>query len=454
MREGWLPRSIWGAMLLGAVCSVAADDSVPNAANNWHQWRGPFASGIAARGNPPIEWSETENVRWKVPVPGQGSTTPIIYGSQVFLLSAIKTDRTTDAPETPRAAEQREGAQTKPAPTHYYQFKVFCFDRHSGEMLWHRTATEVVPHRGHHRDGGYASASPTTDGERLYACFGSQGMYCYDLEGNELWSRDLGMMEIGLDQGECVTPVVHDGTVVLVFDHLAQSVIYGLDAHTGGTRWQRDREEVAGWSTPILAPHDGKVQVIRAGDGSATSYDLATGDLIWRCKGPLEASVTSPVVSDNAVFCMTYYGKPTLLAISLDSKGDVTDAESVLWRYDRDTSWVPSPIILDQTLFVIKESTPILTGFNIQTGEVVTRPQRLRGLSGKIYASPAAVGQRLYITSRGGETLVLQENGDQLEQLAVNKLEDSFDASPAIVGDSLYMRGKEFFYCIGQHDRE
>lgn len=282
----------------------------------------------------------------------------------------------------------------------------------------------------------------------------SQGVYCYDLEGNELWSRDLGKMEIAWDQGESVTPVVHDGTVVLVFDHLGQSVIYALDAMTGATKWQRDREEIAGWSTPLLASHDGKVQVVRAGDTRVTSYDLATGDLIWSHQGPLQASVTSPVVGDTAVFAMSYYAKPTLLAISLDSKGDVTDTESVLWSHDRDTSWVPSPIILDQTLFVIKESTTILTGFNVETGEVVNRTQRLRGLSGKIYASPVAVGKRLYITSRGGETLVLQKNGDQLEQLAVNKLEDSFDASPAIVGDSLYMRGRESLYCIGQHDRE
>lgn len=436
-------------LLIGWVApNIQAEEFADARLNNWHQWRGPLANGMAVRGNPPIRWSETENIRWKVKVPGQGKSTPIIWGDQLFLVSAIKTDQTPTVPEVPRAAPQPADARTQPAPTHVYQFKVFCFDKDTGQLLWDRTAAEVVPHRGHHRDGGYACASPTTDGERLYVCFGSQGMYCYDLTGNLLWSRDLGRMETFWDFGECVTPVVCGDKVILVYDQLGPSLIYALDTKTGETKWQADRDEEAGWSTPLIVERNGRRQVIRAGTNYTCSYDLDTGRLLWKCAGLGPTSVTSPVASDDMVYCMTYYDQPSLLAISLDSQGDVTDTDKVVWRYDRDTSYVPSPLILDETLFVIKDKIPILSVFDIHTGKVVRAAQRLHGLSGKIYASPVAIGKRIYFTSTGGETLVVEKHISDLKQLSLNKLDDSFVASPAIAGNRMYLRGENHLYCI------
>jgi len=169
---------------------------------------------------------------------------------------------------------------------------------------------------------------------------------------------------------------------------------------------------------------------------------------VWKCAGLGPTSATSPVATEDTVFCMTYFGEPSLLAISLDSQGDVTDTDKVVWRHDRDTPYVPSPIVIDDTLYILKDKTPILTGLNVHTGEVVSPKQRLRGLSGKVYASPVAVGRRLYFTCGGGETLVLQKQGDDLKELALNELNDSFHASPAIAGNRMYLRGEKHLYCI------
>ena len=431
---------------------VGAADLIDARWDNWHQWRGPLACGIAPHGDPPIRWSETENIRWKVKITGNGSSTPIVYGDQVFLLTTIKTDRTASAPPVPRRVPQPDGPhgerpQLQPDPTHVVRFIVLCLDRQTGKVRWQRTATEQVPHRGHHRDHGYASGSPTTDGLRLYASFGSQGVFGYDLDGNLLWSRDLGKMETYSDFGEAVTPVVHRDTLVVVHDHLGQSTVFALDAKTGQTKWKRDRDEQAGWSTPLIVERDGTSQVICAGANRIRSYDLATGHVVWQCGGLALATVPSPVVADNHVLCMTGYPQSALLAVGLDATGDITDTDKVVWQRDRDTSYVPSALIVGDVMYFTKMNSPVLTAVNVRTGETIVSAHRLGGLAGNIYASPVAAAGRIYITARGGATSVLR-HGDQLEPLALNQLDDNIDASPAIVGSQIFVRGKHHLYCI------
>jgi len=404
---------------------------------------------MAPRGNPPVRWSETENVRWKVEIPGHGSSTPIVFGDQVFLLTAIKTERISDAPPVPRSAPQPKGPKLRlqPFPIHVYRFMVLSIDRQTGQVRWQSTATEQVPHRGHHRDHGYASGSPTTDGRRLYASFGSQGVFCYDLDGDLQWSRDLGRMETYADYGETVTPVVHRDTVVVVHDHLGQSAIFALDTKTGQTRWMCDRDERVGWSTPLIVDRDGAAQVICAGANRIRSYDLATGRIVWECGGLTLATVSSPVSVGDLVVCMTAFPRSALLAIRLDARGDITGTDKVVWQRGRDTSYVPSALIVDDTLYFTKMNSPILTAVEVRTGDTLIPTQRLPGLSGRIYASPVAAAGRIYFTARDGVTSVFRY-GDQLEQLALNKLDDPIDASPAIVGSQLFLRGKKHLYCI------
>jgi outer membrane protein assembly factor BamB len=429
--------------------SAAAED-------NWHQWRGPTANGVAIRGNPPLRWSETENIAWKTELPGHGASTPIVWGDQVFILAAVKTDRESDLDPVPRSVEQPDEVAGRPirlppAPTRYYRFLVISVDKHSGKILWQRTATERVPHRGHHPHHGYASGSPTTDGRLLFASFGSYGTYCFDLEGNLRWSRDLGRMETYADFGEAVTPVICQGSLIVVHDQMDQSFIVALDAETGKTKWRVERDELAGWSTPLIVEHNDVTQVVVNGRGRTRSYDLETGQIIWQCGGQSDAIVPCPVAADGLVYCMSGYPQQRLLAISLDSSGDVTDTDRVAWRLDRDTSYVPSPVLLDGVLYFLKINNTILTAVDAKTGRPVIETQRLPDLPGNIYASPVSAAGHVYFTARNGTTLVIK-HGAKVEPVAVNRLDDPIDASAVIVGDRLFLRGQNYLYCIRRQD--
>ena len=181
---------------------------------NWHQWRGPEANGVSRTATPPIEWSEEKNIQWKVPIDGQGSSTPIIWGNKVFLLTAINTGEVD--PSLPKPEDQPKRMFGITHPNTVYEFVVICLDRNDGKELWRRTATKKVPHEGHHNDADFASGSPMTDGERLFCWFGSAGMFCYDLDGTKLWERDFGNVAMPASLGEGCSPVVHDGKLVIL----------------------------------------------------------------------------------------------------------------------------------------------------------------------------------------------------------------------------------------------
>ena len=281
---------------------------------NWHQWRGPEATGVSRTANPPIEWSEDKNVKWKVSVDGRGTSTPIVWNDKVFLLTAIDTGvKDTSIPD-PKDQPKTNFFDIK-RPNTEHAFVVLCLDRESGKELWRRTATKKIPHEGAHNDNDFASASPTTDGKQLYCWFGSAGLYCFDLDGNKLWERDLGEAKVGSSLGEGCSPVLHDGKLVIVRDHAGQSSIEVLDAETGDTLWQRERDEDNAWATPRVIQHSGKTQVITAASGAVRSYDLDSGEIIWQCSG-LTGNVTPcPVIDGDYVICMSGYQGYAAMAI-------------------------------------------------------------------------------------------------------------------------------------------
>src|SRR5262249_6253607 len=247
--------------------------------DNWHQWRGPLANGTAPKGDPPVSWDASTNIKWKAELPGRGSATPIVWGDQVFVVTAIKTDRTADAADLPRT-DPKFQKNTKP-PTNYSQFVVLSFDRDTGKLRWKQTAAEKVPHEGHHQTHSYAAGSPTTDGKYLYVSFGSFGIYCYDLAGKPQGQRGLGRLNTALGWGEAVTPAVHGDNLLLNWDQEADSALYCLDARTGQTRWKADRDEKTSWNTPLVVEHKGKWQVIVNATEYIRGYDLETGKELW-----------------------------------------------------------------------------------------------------------------------------------------------------------------------------
>jgi outer membrane protein assembly factor BamB len=444
MRSFAMSSCCW---LLGLLCAgpfAGADDSSTERAHNWHQWRGPEATGVAPHGDPPIEWDQTRNVKWKAEIPGQGKSTPIVWGHRVFLITAVNTGQVVEGVVKPEDQPQRQfGIKF---PNTLFRFVVLCLDRETGKILWDQTAVEELPHEGHHGDNSHASASPTTDGKLLYVSFGSRGVYCYDLDGQPQWQRKLGNVETRLSFGEASSPVVHGDTVLLNRDNETESQLLAFDARTGEPRWQAKREEISAWATPLVVEHGGRTQVITNASRRVRSYDLSTGELLWECGGQVGNVTPSPVPFGQHVICMSGYRGSIAVSLPLAAKGDITGGDQIAWRYDRDTPYVPSPLLYGDMLYFNKSNNAVLTCLDAKTGQPLLDATRLEGLS-NMYASPVGAADRVYLVGRNGTTLVLKR-APTLEVLATNKLDDLMDASPAIAGKQLFLRGEKHLYCL------
>jgi outer membrane protein assembly factor BamB len=437
-------RSLVAFTVVFSASAVWAGDFEAEKFDNWHQWRGPLATGEAPKGNPPTKWDETTNVKWRAKLEGRGSASPIVWGDKVFVVTAVATDKKIDAQDKPQTDPKFQ--KKTQAPDNYYQFIVICLDRDTGKERWRKIAAEKVPHEGHHETHSYAAGSPTTDGKLLYVSFGSFGIYAYDLDGNLKWQRDLGRLNTRLGWGEAVTPVVHGDSLLLNWDQEADSALICLDAKSGATKWRAARDEHTSWNTPQVVPFNGQTQVILNGTNRIRSYDLATGTPIWECGGMTVNAIPSAVAKDGVVYLMSGYQGKAAVAVPLNSRGDLKDTGTVFWRYAKGTPYVPSPLLLGERLWFTQANTQLLTVLDIKTGKPILDQVRLPKVT-SFYASPAAAGGRVYFTARDGTTIVLKQS-DSLDVLSVNKLDDAIDASPAIVGKQLFLRGEKFVYCI------
>ena len=422
--------------------------------NNWAKWRGTDMTGIAAEARPPLEWSEEKNVKWKVPIPGHGSSTPIIWGKHLFVLTAVPSDGSTPSLPPHRKDDigtnrSRRGRRMVAPASVEQKFMVMALNRSDGSIFWKRTATTAVPHEGKQQNNSYASASASTDGETLITYFGSWGLYAYDLEGNLKWSKDLGNMKTRNGFGEGATPALQGDNVVVQWDHEDQSFIAAINTLNGEERWRANRNEATSWGTPLIVKHDGRYQVVTTGTNSVTSYDLETGKIVWKGPGLTPNAIPSPIEKDGIVYVTSGYRGNAAFAVRLsDAKGDITDTSAILWHLDRDTPYVPSPLLHNNILYLIKSNSAILTAINVATGKAFYGPERLEGIY-EIYASPVGVGDNVIILGRDGNALVLK-NEPKLRILATNSLDDGFDASPAITENELYLRGYTYLYRISE----
>jgi outer membrane protein assembly factor BamB len=443
----WTTTTLVTFTLLAAV--AAHDARAGSADDYWPMWRGPRASGVSPTGKPPLQWSETQNVRWKVAVPGAGTSSPIVWGDRIFFLTAIETDRE-GTPEPPNGSG---AAASAPAPFHggrapknIYKFDIVCLDRATGRTLWQKTAREEVPHEGHHPNHGFASYSPVTDGTCVWAAFGSRGVHCYSLDGEHKWSRDLGRMTTKLMFGEGSSPALAGDALIVVMDHEAGSFIHALDKTTGQTLWKQARDEDTAWATPVVAEVDGKMQVIVSATKRIRSYDVRTGDLIWQCGGQTENVIPSPVVAGGLVFCTSGFRGSELQAIELGHTGDLTGTSAVRWQVNKATPYVPSPILYGDYLYVCSMNRAAISCYHAATGKLNFVEEHLDAVQ-EIFASPVGAAGRVYFVGRKGTTEVIR-NANKLEILATNTLDDEFDASPAIAGGDLFLKGKRHLYCI------
>jgi outer membrane protein assembly factor BamB len=425
------------------------------AADQWPQWRGPLANGVASAGDPPIEWSETKNLRWKSAIPGRGTSTPVIWGDQLFILAAQP--KAGAAPAAPKPANPEPplrsgggggGGFGIEKPQQEFEFFVHCFDRQTGKIQWTRTVATEIPHEGHHRDHGFASASPVTDGQHVYSYFGSRGLYCHDLQGNLKWKKRFGQMSTRNSFGEGSSPGLHGNTLVVLWDHEGDDFVVALDKQTGNELWRQKRDEATGWTTPLFLKRGEGTEVVLSATGKIRSYDLADGKLRWECAGMTANAIPTPVAGDDLVYCISGFRGSALLAIKRGQSGDLTGTEAIAWSHKKNTPYVPSPLLYENNLYFFSVNSAMLSCLNAKTGRPHYEVERLPEISG-VYASPVGAAGRVYVAGRDGKCAVLKA-GPKFEVLAQNTLADKFDASPAVIGNDLYLRGHQNLYCIGK----
>ncbi len=466
-----IPSLICACGLGMAAAANAAPDQV------WPQWRGPLQNGTAPNATPPTTWSETNNVRWKTKVPGDGSATPLVWGDRVFVQTAIPTGKKVEPapapasePERVRPAEPgndqpRKGPEGRPGelgrgpgqrrggpgggakPTETYQFALLCLDRLTGKVLWQQVAREEVPHEGvRQNEGTFASTSGVVDDHHVWAYFGSRGLYCYDFEGKLEWKQDLGRMRVAMSFGEGSSPALYKDTLLVNWDNEDASFILALDKNTGKQLWKVSRDEGTSWSTPLVIEKNGQAQVVVSATRKIRSYDPADGKVIWECGGLTRNVIPCPVTDNDMVYCMSGFQGNALLAIKLGQTGDLTGTDAVAWSLKKSTPYVPSPLLYGGKLYYFANNNAVLSCVEAKTGRVLVDAEKIEGLQG-VYASPVGADGRIYLVGRNGVTAVLKES-DKMELLATNRLEEKFDASPVAVGKDLFLRGHEYLYCL------
>jgi len=426
-------------LLCVAVCQLAlAVDP-----GQWPKWRGPDDNGMA-RTDAPLHWSDTENIKWKAAIPGRGHSSPVLWGDKIFLTTAVPTN----PPAAPPRQRRGPGGNAGPQPEH--RFELICLDKKTGKVLWERTARTATPHEGYHNSyGSFASNSPVTDGKRVYAFFGSRGIYCYDLDGKPIWEKDLGVkMTMRLGFGEGIAPVLGGDVLILGFDQEVGSFIVALDKNTGAELWRASRDEVSNWAMPLVVDYAGSRQVVVAATNKVRSYDLKTGKLIWECAGLGLNAIPAPVRKDDVVYVMSGFRNPNLLAIRLGRTGDLTGSDAILWSNTRGNSYTPSPVLYDDKLYTLADNG-MLSCYNARTGAPYYQMSRLpKPYSFK--SSPVGAGGKLYMASEDGDVVVVKM-GDKFEVLTTNTLTDQFFVStPAIVDGEMFLRGQNTLFCISE----
>jgi outer membrane protein assembly factor BamB len=399
--------------------------------SNWPNWRGPLANGVAPKGNPPVSWSESINIKWRTAIRGKGFSTPIVWDKYVFVTTAIQKGGVA-------------GSATIP-----YIFNVVALNRNDGKILWEKTVADEEVQDRIHQTASHVSNSPVTDGKFLYAYFGSRGLYCLDFKGNILWKKDFGQMQKRNNFGEGSSPALYGNKIVVQWDHEGQSEIFCVDKNTGKDLWKKERDEPSSWSTPLIVKYNGKVQVITTASNKVRSYDLENGDLIWECSGLTGNVIPDAVFGDGILYVMSGYSGNALLAIRMaDARGDISGTNAIVWSANVNTPYVPSPLLINKRLYFLRQNSGALSCLDAATGKAYYAIKMLTNL-GVVYNSPVYADGRIYQLGGTGLTYTLKD-GPELEIISANKLDDSFAASPAIAGDEIFLRGLKYVYCIAR----
>lgn len=417
-------------------------------AGNWPQWRGPDGSGISTEKNLPAEWGPARNIKWKTAIDGRGHSSPIVWGNKIFLTTAMEGEEVAGAKAARHVIEDKDfvhpdsiGANKK------HTFKVVALNRDNGKVLWQSVAWEGTPYDDRHRKSSYAASTPATDGNLVYAYFGSEGIYAYDFNGKLAWKADVGKLA-NLGMGTATSPILYENLVILQCDedNGTASFIVGLDKKTGKQVWKTPRKIQISWSTPLLVKTAKRTELITSGTETIISYDPATGKELWTHKGLESNAIPSPVANSEMAYLVSGFPTKITMAIRLGGSGDLTGTPNVPWTYAKGTAYVPSPILYGDYLYLTTDRG-ILTCIDAKTGEVKYEGGRIP-IPATFTASPVAFEGKILMTSEDGDTFIVKA-GPKHEVIGTNSVGEPVYASPAIADGRIYIRGEKNIYCIG-----
>ena len=412
----------------------------------WPQWRGPSGQGVSEEKNLPAEWTATRNIKWKTAIPGRGHSSPIVWDNRIFLTTSIEGELVPGHKAVVHYDEGKEFLHPDSiGADHKQQFRVLCIDRKTGKVIWDELAFEGTPYDNRHRKSSFASSTPATDGQNVYAFFGTEGLYAYNMNGKLMWKADLGKLgTVGMGTG--TSPIVYRDLVIVQCDEEsgAASFIVGLDKKTGREVWRTPRKVQVSWCTPLLITTGNRAELITSGTEAVISYDPATGKELWRHKGVESNAIPSPVSTGNLVIVSAGFPAKVAMAITLGGSGDLAD--SVVWKYTKGTAYVPSPILYGEYLYLTSDRG-VLTCLDAKTGEVKYEGGRVP-IPASFTASPVAFDGKILLTSEDGDTFVVKA-GPKHEIIATNSVGEPVYASPAVAAGNIFIRGERNLYCIG-----
>ena len=430
---------------------LLASSQVPRllADDNWPQFRGPQALGVVEGKGLPTSWSTTRNVVWKTDIPGSGWSSPIVWGDKIFVTSVIREG----TPEKPIKGLYFGGDRLKP-PTDIHRWMVYCLDWSSGKMVWEREAHKGVPETSHHVKNTYASETPVTDGERVYAYFGNVGLFCYDLDGKELWSQKFGAFPTVFGWGTAASPVLHKDRVYVLNDNEKQSFLVALDKVTGKEVWRVDRDEKSNWATPLVWENQKRTEIVTCGKNKVRSYDL-DGKLLWQLGGMSSIVIPTPLAESGLLYISSGYVLDTtrpVFAIRPGAAGDITLKEGetsnafVAWYRKQAGPYNPSPLVYGDFLYVLYDRG-LLSCYDAWTGKEIYTKKRIDPKANAFTSSPWAYDGKIFCLSEDGDTFVIKA-GPKYELLGKNSLEEMCMATPAIARSSLIIRTISKIYRI------
>jgi outer membrane protein assembly factor BamB len=424
--------------LAAAACCIASTA----AAQNWPAFRGTNAAGVAA-GAPPVRWDAKamRNVAWKTPIPGLAHSSPIVWGDRIYLTTAVASSGT---PAVKIGDSSRAGIDpAQDMVTHTW--RLLALDKASGRILWDRAVHTGLPRVKRHAKASHASATPATNGRVIVALLGSEGLFCFDMDGREKWRQDLGVMDVGLvddptyQWGPGSSPVIDGGLAIVQNDRHTNGFLAAYDLATGKQVWRTNRDELPTWSTPVLMRVAARTEIITNGGKFIRSYDARNGRELWRfADAATQVKVPTPVVAGDAVIVTGGYpaaGRP-IYAIRAGGSGDVA-RDSLAWQTQNGSPYTGTPLVLDGIVYVCTDNG-ILTAYDAKSGERIYR-SRVSETAGGFSASPVAASGHLYLTGEDGDIFVVKA-GRQFQLVATNAMGEIAMATPAVSGNMLIVR--------------